>query len=393
MPNFKCKNIKNINLPFSKNGIEFLWNAKNDNVNLIFTKVENESFFLQIKDNIKEFVIKGDKNSKPSQIGYLQKALMIFKDEFCEDIINEAISLKNNRLVKKTNLIENDLNNLLEILKTKQKIFIEIGFGSGRHLLYQAQNNKDAFVLGLEIYTPAIEQVAKLAMSKKLDNILLMQNDARLLFSVLYDKSIDRVFLHFPVPWDKKPHRRVISDSFCKECVRVLKKDARFELRTDSYEYFQYTKECFAKFKNLKIDYFKNEDLQISSKYEDRWKKQEKDIYDLIVSGFYDLNFDKDGKEFNLDLNFNKNYLKNIIKNFKNESYKGDDFFVHFENFYFIDDSSLMLKIAFGAFYKPEHVYFILNSKLEFVFKEPFKTIENLKAFNEFKKMLCKMMV
>lgn len=391
MPNFKCKNIKNIKLPFKKNGVEFLWSAKNDNIELLFTKVENENFFLQIKKNKFEFVIKGDKNSKPNQIGYLQKALMVFKDEFCEEIINEAISLRNNRLLKKTSIIIKDLDQLLNILETKEKIYIEIGFGSGRHLLYQAQNNKDALVLGIEIYTPAIEQVAKLAIVKNLDNVLLMQNDARLLFSILKSKSVDKVFLHFPVPWDKKPHRRVISDNFCQECNRILKQNATFELRSDSYEYFEYTKECFLKIPNLSIKFYKNENLEISSKYEDRWKKQEKDIYDLIISNFNDEFLSNKKEDF--DLNININNLEKIKNNFKNIKYKGDDFFVHFENYYIIDDKNLLLKIAFGAFYKPEHVYFVLSSDISFVFKKPFKTIENLNAFKEFKQMLLNMQI
>lgn len=391
MPNFKCKNIKNIKLPFKKNGVEFLWSAKNDNIELLFTKVENENFFLQIKKNEFEFIVKGDKNSKPNQIGYLQKALMVFKDEFCEEIINEAISLRNNRLLKKTSIIIKDLDQLLNILETKEKIYIEIGFGSGRHLLYQAQNNKDALVLGIEIYTPAIEQVAKLAIVKNLDNVLLMQNDARLLFSILKSKSVDKVFLHFPVPWDKKPHRRVISDNFCQECNRILKQNATFELRSDSYEYFEYTKECFLKIPNLSIKFYKNENLEISSKYEDRWKKQEKDIYDLIISNFNDEFLSNKKEDF--DLNININNLEKIKNNFKNIKYKGDDFFVHFENYYIIDDKNLLLKIAFGAFYKPEHVYFVLNSDISFVFKKPFKTIENLNAFKEFKQMLLNMQI
>ncbi len=47
--NFKSKKIKEINLPYSKDDVEFLWLAKNDNVSLIYTKVQEESFFLQIK--------------------------------------------------------------------------------------------------------------------------------------------------------------------------------------------------------------------------------------------------------------------------------------------------------------------------------------------------------
>ncbi|EIX7314126.1 tRNA (guanosine(46)-N7)-methyltransferase TrmB, partial [Campylobacter jejuni] len=386
MPNFKSKKIKEINLPCSKDDVEFLWLAKNDNVSLIYTKVQEESFFLQIKKAQNGFVIKGDKHTKPSKIGYLQKALKIFKEGFCEDIINEAFGLKNNALIEKTPFIVDNFDELLS--KLQGKIYIEIGFGSGRHLLYQAKENPNVLILGVEIYNPALTQVAKLAKAQNVNNILLIQSDARLLLSVLKSKSVEKIFLHFPVPWDKKPHRRVIGKDFCKECARVLTQNGRFELRTDSFEYFNFTLEQFLTFPVPKFSLRKNENLEISSKYEDRWKKQEKNIYDLWVWNFnqecrnYELN------EFNLSsVEFSKEDLKKIEQNFKNITIKKDDFFLHFESIY-KQDENLLLKVAFGAFNKPEHCYLHLDKTIDFAFKEPFKIQENIKAINELKEIL-----
>ncbi|HEG1358997.1 TPA: tRNA (guanosine(46)-N7)-methyltransferase TrmB [Campylobacter jejuni] len=386
MPNFKSKKIKEINLSYSKDDVEFLWLAKNDNVGLIYTKVQEESFFLQIKKAQNGFVIKGDKHTKPSKIGYLQKALKIFKEGFCEDIINEAFGLKNNALIEKTPFIVDNFDELLSRLQGK--IYIEIGFGSGRHLLYQAKENPNVLILGVEIYNPALTQVAKLAKAQNVNNILLIQSDARLLLSVLKSKSVEKIFLHFPVPWDKKPHRRVIGKDFCKECARVLTQNGRFELRTDSFEYFNFTLEQFLTFPAPKFSLRKNENLEISSKYEDRWKKQEKNIYDLWVWNFnqecknYELN------EFNLSsVEFSKEDLKKIEQNFKNITIKKDDFFLHFESIY-KQDENLLLKVAFGAFNKPEHCYLHLDKTIDFVFKEPFKIQENIKAINELKEIL-----
>ncbi len=386
MPNFKSKKIQEINLPYSKDDVEFLWFAKNDNVSLIYTKVQEESFFLQIKKAQNGFVIKGDKHTKPSKIGYLQKALKIFKEGFCEDIINEAFGLKNNALIEKTPFIVDNFDELLS--KLQGKIYIEIGFGSGRHLLYQAKENPNVLILGVEIYNPALTQVAKLAKAQNVNNILLIQSDARLLLSVLKSKSVEKIFLHFPVPWDKKPHRRVIGKDFCKECARVLVQNGRFELRTDSFEYFNFTLEQFLTFPAPKFSLRKNENLEISSKYEDRWKKQEKNIYDLWVWNFnqecqnYELN------EFNLSsVEFSKEDLKKIEQNFKNITIKKDDFFLHFESIY-KQDENLLLKVAFGAFNKSEHCYLHLDKTIDFAFKEPFKIQENIKAINELKEIL-----
>jgi len=51
---------------------------------------------------------------------------------------------------------------------------------------------------------------------------------------------VGKVYVHFPVPWDKKPHRRVISTSFIEESRRVLKVGGQLELRTQRYcHYFK----------------------------------------------------------------------------------------------------------------------------------------------------------
>ncbi|TXE86246.1 tRNA (guanosine(46)-N7)-methyltransferase TrmB [Campylobacter volucris] len=392
MPNFKCQRLNDIQFPFKKDGVEFLWSAYGENIQLIFTRIEQEKFFLQIKQDKqkKEWLIKGEKHTKPSQIGYLQKALMVFKQNFAQDILNEAIALKHTRLVKKTSLIANSLKELLEQIYNKEKIYIEIGFGSGRHLLYQAKNNPDILIIGVEIYTPALEQVAKLALSQNITNILLIQTDARLLLSVLKSNLIDKIFLHFPVPWDKKPHRRVVGENFVNECARVLKKDGKFELRTDSFLYFDFTLNSFLQLPCLNALVKKNENLEISSKYEDRWKKQNKDIYDLIISGFdesKELNsFEKFAIE---DMSFNQEELIQIERKFKNEVFKGKDYFLHLENIYKIKDGNI-IKIAFGAFYKPEHIYIKLDlNGVEFMFGKPFKTKENSKAMEKLREILC----
>lgn len=55
----------------------------------------------------------------------------------------------------------------------------------------------------------------------------------------------------------------------------------------------------------------------------------------------------------------------------------------------YIKDDELIIKIAFGAFYKPEHVYIALNTqKIEFIFEQPFKTKENLKAIEKLREIL-----
>ena len=282
-------------------------------------------------------IVKGEKITKPAKIGHLQRALEIFKERFCGRIISQAFAYKDSSLTEKTPLILGE-NEILSLVKSSKfnKIFIEIGFGSGRHLLHQARSNKDALLIGIEIYKPAIEQVAKLAIREGLQNIALIATDARVLLSLLPAGCLQRVFLHFPVPWDDAPHRRVISDEFASQIARTLELGGRFELRTDSEEYFLYTMQKLSPYvqqKAGKISHFKNRDAAVASKYEDRWRKMDKDIYDLI----YENKTAGLGEPQQFEMEFLKFDAAAIARNFKNFTFKGEDFFVHFEEIFYFD--------------------------------------------------------
>lgn len=324
-------------LPVKFSETEFLETARGRNLTLVRTKSFDSEFFITLKPGGGKVIVKGEKITKPAKIGHLQRALEIFKERFCGPIISQAFAYKDSSLTEKTPLIM-DENEILSLVKSSKfdKIFIEIGFGSGRHLLHQARENKDALLIGIEIYKPAIEQVAKLAIREDLQNIALIATDARVLLSLLPAGCLQRVFLHFPVPWDDAPHRRVISDEFASQIARTLGRGGRFELRTDSEEYLLYAMQKLSPYVQRKageISHFKNRDAAVASKYEDRWRKMDKNIYDLI----YENKTAGRGEPQQCEMEFLKFDAAAIAQNFKNSTFKGEDFFVHFEEIFYFD--------------------------------------------------------
>ncbi|WP_297943114.1 tRNA (guanosine(46)-N7)-methyltransferase TrmB [uncultured Campylobacter sp.] len=337
MPNFITQSVSLPPLPARFGEVEFLETARGRNLTLVRTKSFDSEFFITLKPGSGKMIVKGEKITKPAKIGHLQRALEIFKERFCGRIISQAFAYKDSSLTEKTPLIL-DENEILSLVKSSKfnKIFIEIGFGSGRHLLHQARSNKDALLIGIEIYKPAIEQVAKLAIREGLQNIALIATDARVLLSLLPAGCLQRVFLHFPVPWDDAPHRRVISDEFASQIARTLGRGGRFELRTDSEEYFLYAIQKLSPYVQRKageISHFKNRDAAVASKYEDRWRKMDKDIYDLI----YENKTAGLGEPQQFEMEFLKFDAAAIARNFKNSTFKGEDFFVHFEEIFYFD--------------------------------------------------------
>ena len=337
MPNFITQSVSLPPLPARFGEVEFLETARGRNLTLVRTRSFDSEFFIIVKPSGDKVIVKGEKITKPAKIGHLQRALEIFKERFCGRIISQAFAYKDSSLTEKTPLILGE-NEILSLIKSSKfnKIFIEIGFGSGRHLLHQARSNQDALLIGIEIYKPAIEQVAKLAIREGLQNIALIATDARVLLSLLPAGCLQRVFLHFPVPWNDAPHRRVISDEFASQIARTLGLGGRFELRTDSEEYFLYAMQKLSPYVQRKageISHFKNRDAAVASKYEDRWRKMDKDIYDLI----YENKTAGQGEPQRFEMEFLKFDAAAIARNFKNFTFKGEDFFVHFEEIFYFD--------------------------------------------------------
>ncbi len=162
--------------------------------------------------------------------------------------------------------------------------------------------------------------------------------------------------------------------------MRVLKVNGRLELRTDSPKYFWYSVETFLgdKVAKTNIEIRKNEALEVTSKYEARWLRQEKDIYDVYVtslegSALRDLNF---------DFSFNQIiYKKELLEKISYKPQIFDGFFIHFERLFKIGDEAILLKLAFGSFDRPEHKYIYLDEQNAYYFNSnPVKTLTNYKT-------------
>lgn len=386
MPNFITKELKKINLPLSKDGIRFYKKASCGDELIIFTANQNENFLLTVKKRDENYLVKGYKGMNPSKTILLQEALELFSKEFCKEIVSSAFRAKKSSL--KSNSAIKTKEEILEILQEKKKVALEIGFGSGRHLLYRAKDDKECFFVGVEIYKPAIKQVSRQIELQSISNLALIDIDARLFLELLCSNSLSAIYLHFPVPWDDAPHRRVVSGDFLNEALRVLKKGAKFELRSDSREYTIFTFQEALKLDGIAIECYKNHDLAISSKYEDRWKRKDKDIYDLKLTKEFDSQADSDKLKIKFDFKIDYNAF---AKEFKKERLKFENFFVLFDKLYEIDGGGYLLKVAMGAFDKPQNRFIILdNDTLSYFPKEPIPTKESFLAHTAIQQRLKK---
>ncbi|PAF53939.1 tRNA (guanosine(46)-N7)-methyltransferase TrmB [Helicobacter sp. 13S00482-2] len=382
MPHFLAKSLELTDLPFNDEGYKLLYEAKgvkNPNESLICVNYEDEEFFIRKIKKPHQILLKAEKITKPSPIGILKGALRV--------------------LSKKSSLISHNLNNdtIKQTLRSKffikpqdilklgfYEFCIEIGFGSGRHLLKLAQENPNKIYIGMEIHTPSIQQVLRQIDLLGLENVYIVCIDARVLLEILPSNSCEIIYVHFPVPWNKKPHRRVMSHKFLIQADRVLKKGGLIELRTDDEEYFRDTLEISLKSHNMRAEITKNLSSEVISKYEARWQRAEKNIFDLRI---FCLRQSED-KKIEYDFNFSSFSLKSLEKIHQVGKIIKADFFVHVCEVFKADDKVILI-LSFGDFNWPVSKIVIFDKKRAYYFGgNPLSTEANIKSHLELLNLL-----
>jgi tRNA (guanine-N7-)-methyltransferase len=120
-----------------------------------------------------------------------------------------------------------------------RQVWLEIGFGGGEHLVWQAQRNPNTLAIGCEPFMDGVVKVLDAIERENLTNIRLHPDDARAVLRWLTPGSIDRAFILFPDPWPKLRHRkrRLVNSETSEDLARVMKPGAELRLGTDIGDY------------------------------------------------------------------------------------------------------------------------------------------------------------
>ena len=373
---------------FQAKSYDFTQKERNAEYKICVTN-DNKEFLLTLKMKDENYLLKADKVTRVTPVQLIKDSLNSYLSAVEGNIVFSNTQDASQKVRPDQEYLK-DIDYFINDFKTNNEIQIEIGFGSGRHLLHQAKENPNIQFIGLEIHTPSIEQLLKQLKIQEINNVLVVNYDARLFMEFIDSNKVGRIFVHFPVPWDKKPHRRIYSNAFINEALRVLKMDGTLELRTDSRKYFDYCTQLLTNLNTGKITIDINKDLAISSKYEDRWKKQGKNIYDVVLS------CNQIDEDINLDYNFtfeNDLEFDEIIKTLSTKAVIEDDYFIHVEDIFKIEgeDNSGLIQVTFGSFDRPLSKYILIRNKKAKYFQDlPLPTSSNMKAHNKIKEMIEK---
>lgn len=127
----------------------------------------------------------------------------------------------------------------------KSEFWLEIGFGGGEHLAWQAAHNPKVGFLGAEYFFNGIASLLRHIDDRRLENLRIYDGDVRDLLPRLSDASLARVFILFPDPWPKSRHnkRRLIQDDTLGELARVVKDGGELRIATDDPDYLRWSLE------------------------------------------------------------------------------------------------------------------------------------------------------
>jgi len=176
------------------------------------------------------------------------------KDEIIKSQLPE-LSIDYKNISKSSNLKSYFSNNVKEV-------WLEIGFGSGEHLISLSKTYPNIGFIGVEVYEDGIVKTLKQISKLNITNIRLINEDASNIILLLPSKSINKIFLLFPDPWPKKRHakRRFTVSGNLQQLARIMLDGGEFLLATDHMEYLNWSLEQF-----MSTPLFKNENLDQNS--------------------------------------------------------------------------------------------------------------------------------
>ncbi len=87
-------------------------------------------------------------------------------------------------------------------------IWLEVGFGAGEHLVWQAEQHPGVGLIGCEPYMNGVAKCLAHIERTGVANIRLFTDDARFVMAALPPRSLSRVFVLFPDPWPKTRHHK-----------------------------------------------------------------------------------------------------------------------------------------------------------------------------------------
>ncbi len=113
--------------------------------------------------------------------------------------------------------------------------WLEVGFGSGEHLVWQAEHHPEVGLIGCEPYVNGIAKCLAHVERTGVGNVRVFDDDARFVMAALPPGSLGRAFVLFPDPWPKARHqkRRFVCRETLDRLAELMLPGGELRLATD----------------------------------------------------------------------------------------------------------------------------------------------------------------
>ncbi|GGJ50641.1 tRNA (guanine-N(7)-)-methyltransferase [Virgibacillus kapii] len=170
-------------------------------------------------------------------------------------------------------------------------VHIEIGTGKGQFIVEMAKQFPEVNFIGIELAKSIIVTAAQKINESKLNNIVLINEDAANLKEIFAESELATIYLNFSDPWPKNRHekRRLTYHTFLEKYQEVLQPSGEVILKTDNMGLFEYSLTSFSQFgmqlEEVNLDLHRIHDpTNRMTEYEEKFSSKGQPIYRCRVS-------------------------------------------------------------------------------------------------------------
>lgn len=165
------------------------------------------------------------------------------------------------------------------------KLILEVGMGMGDFIISSAKEHRDVLYIGLEKDETCVAKTILKAQESKLDNLLIINDNAQKLCDYFEDEEVDMIYLQFSDPWPKKGHykRRLTYETFLRNYMAILKNKATIYFKTDNEGLYCFSLPSMTNFGfklvEMSLDYHADGKKYPMTGYEEKFIDQGMKIY------------------------------------------------------------------------------------------------------------------
>lgn len=135
---------------------------------------------------------------------------------------------------------EQEKEQLAKVRDQFERVVLEIGSGSGGHLIEYANKHPETCVIGIEKRFKRAFRTIEKACKLKVSNVFVIRADVSDALELFDYPILNGAFIYFPDPWERPrgAKHRLLTLRFVKQLLPLMTAEAFLKVKTDHYERF-----------------------------------------------------------------------------------------------------------------------------------------------------------